>query len=174
MNLYNWYFLKSVYSTDECKEILDFCDKNKSSYLIDGHGPEKKVSTFVVETDVLKNRLNKFFALIYKTNNMYFGYDLHKEKPLGVNINVYEKENNEYPYHQDTNKPGTVSDIKLTAILNLSLESYKGGDFCMFLGEDCKVEEINEPGNVLIFPSFLYHKVTPVTEGRRITLSTWL
>ena len=59
MNLYNWYFLKSVYSVDECKEILDFCEKNKSSYLIDGHTSEKKVSTFVVETDKLENKLNK-------------------------------------------------------------------------------------------------------------------
>jgi predicted 2-oxoglutarate/Fe(II)-dependent dioxygenase YbiX len=174
MNLYNWYFLKSVYSVDECKEILDFCEKNKSSYLIDGHTSEKKVSTFVVETDKLENKLNKFFVSIHKTNNMYFGYELFKEKPIGVNINVYENENNEYPYHQDVNKPGTMSDLKLTAILNLSLKPYKGGDFCMFLGQDYKVEEINEPGNILIFPSFLYHKVTPVTEGQRITLSAWL
>lgn len=171
---YDWYFTKSLYSIDECEEIVDFCQKNSNPESLHAHPSIKKVNTTIVETHKFENRLNKFFQFVYAANNNYFGYELFKEGPFGMNLNVYENEKNEYPYHRDGNFPGTMSDIKLTAILNLSLNPYKGGDFCMFLGQDRKIEEIDEPGNVLIFPSFLYHKVTPVIEGQRITLSTWL
>lgn len=171
---YDWYTLKSVYSTDECREIFKICQNNKSSTFGDSPAPGKKSTTWVVETEKFGNTLDRFFKLVKEANNNYFGYDLFPERPLGINVNVYEGNLNEYPYHRDCNFPGTMCDSKITAILNLSTEPYEGGNFKIFFGDDRDVEEINHPGNLLIFPSFLFHKVTPVTTGRRITISTWL
>lgn len=173
MRTYDYYLYKSLYSIAECKELYEYCEKNKNDDLIDIHTSIKKVSTFIIESSKCEEKLESFFTNVYRTNKLYFGYDLFKEKPMGVNVNVYEKENNEYPYHLDGNEPGTMSDIKLTAILNISTEPYKGGDFHIFFGDDRKIVEINEPGTLLIFASSLYHRVSPVTEGRRVTISTW-
>jgi PKHD-type hydroxylase len=174
MRNYDWYTFYSIYSVAECEEIVEICKNNQSLLRYDKHGSKKNVNTTVVDTNALGNRLDKFFNFVQDANNSYFGYKLFKERPLAVHLNIYENEKNEYPYHNDGKDSGTMSDLKLTAILNISLKPYKGGDFYVFLGEDCKVEGINATGNILIFPSFLYHKVTPVTEGQRITLATWL
>ena len=58
--------------------------------------------------------------------------------------------------------------------MNLSNEPYEGGDFFMFFGFDKLIPELHQRGSLLVFPSHLYHKVTPVNSGKRITLSTWL
>jgi len=34
-------------------------------------------------------------------------------------------------------------------------------------------EEIKEQGSVVIFPSFTFHRVTPVTKGTRYSLVSW-
>ena len=174
MTPYDWYTLKSIYSVDECSEILKICENNKSSTFADSPAPGKKANTYVVETHKFDNTLDRFFALVNEANNNYFGYDLFNERPLGINVNIYENDLNEYPYHRDCNIPGTMCDSKITAILNISPEPYKGGEFSMFFGEDRKVDEVDNIGSLLLFPSFLFHKVSPVISGKRITLSTWL
>jgi PKHD-type hydroxylase len=36
------------------------------------------------------------------------------------------------------------------------------------------VPELKEPGSLLVFPSYIQHRVTPVTKGERVTISRWL
>ena len=47
-------------------------------------------------------------------------------------------------------------------------EDYEGGDFEL-PGEDI-TPEMQEQGNLLVFPSYLVHRVTAVTAGRRDSL----
>ena len=35
-------------------------------------------------------------------------------------------------------------------------------------------QEAREQGSIIIFPSFVYHRVTPVTHGRRHSLVGWI
>ena len=35
------------------------------------------------------------------------------------------------------------------------------------------VPEFRKKGSIIVFPSFIYHRVTPVTEGTRYSLVTW-
>jgi PKHD-type hydroxylase len=36
-----------------------------------------------------------------------------------------------------------------------------------------KITEIREKGSVIVFPSFIWHRVTPVTAGTRYSLVNW-
>jgi PKHD-type hydroxylase len=66
-------------------------------------------------------------------------------------------------------------DIKLTAILNISTEAYEGGDFELIVTSlDSPVTIPKEKGKLIIFPSFLFHRVTPVTRGVRKSLVSWI
>lgn len=72
---------------------------------------------------------------------------------------------------------GKIRKLSVTVSLNDSCE-YKGGNLKFDLGphrEDryhvCK--EIRPQGSVVVFPSHLYHQVTPVTEGTRYSLVAW-
>ena len=102
-------------------------------------------------------------------NRNQFGYDIywnfHLEK---FNYNVYGKYG-EYGWHVDANRE-EITDKKLTCILNLSEETYEGGDFYLtFENEKIKFGS----GEGLVFTSLIAHKVTPITKGERITLTYW-
>jgi predicted 2-oxoglutarate/Fe(II)-dependent dioxygenase YbiX len=170
--LYDWYLYKDVYTKEECAEILSTAQEHKNSAYVDRPAPGKKVNTFVIPTDQLKDQLGQYFSVVNVTNDDYFGFDISR-KPQSINFNIYENANNEYQYHRDASIRGGCNDIKLTAILNLSQEPYAGGEFDMFLGVDETLHGFNSPGALLVFPSFFFHRVRPVTSGRRITMSAW-
>ena len=57
--------------------------------------------------------------------------------------------------------------------------SYEGGNLKFDYGPHIKGEryhectEIRPKGSVIVFPSYLYHQVTPVTKGTRYSLVMW-
>jgi PKHD-type hydroxylase len=174
MVLYDWYHVKSLYSDDECDKLLEISQKHHSDLLKDRGAADKNVSTSVVEMHYYGSSLDKMFRMVHDINRNYYGYNLFQERPLGMNVNRYSGSTNEYPYHKDCNTPGTSCDSKLTAIMNISKEPYEGGDFFLYFGYDKHLPEVHERGSLLVFPSHTYHKVSPVVNGERITLSTWL
>lgn len=173
--LYDWYYIKSLYSENECEIILQRCENLKKYYkdYVDVPGVGKRVNTFVLESKPIVELLEGFYKNVFEMNKKYFGFDLYDEYPGIIHLNEYSGSNNEYPFHRDSFPLGTMCDIKLTAILNLSLDKFEGGDFEFFYGENVKVNEIRTAGSFIVFPSNTYHRVTPVTDGKRITLSAW-
>ena len=95
-----------------------------------------------------------------------------------------------YNWHVDTSLPydnpnnlNTHNKIrKLSVTVNLSnSKDYKGGHFEFDFRDyqdikKCKphrVKEINQRGSLIVFPSDLWHRVTPVTKGKRYSLVMW-
>ena len=107
------------------------------------------------------------------SNKINFGFDLH---PLTfdevLNYNIYKK-NTEYDWHIDAELEKPLFDIKLTCLLNCSDGPYEGGDLCLFSGKERPCKEFNEPGSIIVYPSFINHRVKKVTSGERKTLAIW-
>lgn len=88
-----------------------------------------------------------------------------------------------YNWHHDTVQGDSNINRKLSLIIQLSdPKEYEGGDFEFNLRgldgnkEDTKVFppiEFKKQGSVLIFPSFLWHKVNSITKGTRYSLVMW-
>ncbi len=81
-------------------------------------------------------------------------------------------------FSQDKKKWGKVRKISMT--LNLTdPNSYEGGNLKFDLGPHTTGERIKicddsrSQGSIIIFPSFMYHCVTPVTRGTRYSLVLW-
>ena len=71
--------------------------------------------------------------------------------------------------------------IKLSVTINLSGdENYEGGNLKFDFGPNTQGErfiectEIRPKGSIIVFPSFTYHQVTPVTKGTRYSLVMWI
>lgn len=86
----------------------------------------------------------------------------------------------EEPYGTNTFKEYTGKIRKLSLVMNLTdHKKYEGGDFYFaFHGPDkdrrpTKVPESKKQGSILVFPSFVWHKVSPVTKGTRYSLVNW-
>jgi len=111
-------------------------------------------------------------------NSSLFGFDIS----FGFNSLQYTEYNGDgptpqfYDWHMDCLFDNAILDRKLTAVVQLSSpDDYEGGLFEM---EGCARPSFNvEPflprGSLLIFPSYLKHRVLPVTKGLRKSLVTW-
>ena len=111
-------------------------------------------------------------------NSSLFGFDVS----FGFNSLQYTEYNGDgpapqfYDWHMDCLFDNAVLDRKLSAVVQLSSpDDYEGGLFEM---EGCARPPFNvEPclprGSLLIFPSYLKHRVLPVTKGLRKSLVTW-
>jgi PKHD-type hydroxylase len=75
-----------------------------------------------------------------------------------------------YGFHQDSS---VVNDgmRKLSCVITITKpDEYEGGEFEF---EDGTVPDIKERGSIIVFPSFLRHRVSPVTSGTRYSLVSW-
>ena len=78
-------------------------------------------------------------------------------------------------YNNPTNAfmHGHVRKLSMTVLLN---KSFEGGDFefTSYTKEECTITpvEMNQ-GDVIVFPSWMEHRVAPVTKGIRYSLVTW-
>jgi PKHD-type hydroxylase len=83
-------------------------------------------------------------------------------------------EGGHYDWHHDVDWNNDIGyDRKLSITLQLSSpDEYEGGDF-EFSEVVSPGAETKEKGSVLVFPSYLQHRVKPVTKGKRISLVAW-
>ncbi|SVD37575.1 uncharacterized protein METZ01_LOCUS390429 [marine metagenome] len=118
----------------------------------------------------LTSLLHPWLKQCQAVNKKVFGYDIFWNFPVeSFNYNVYDK-SGEYDWHTDVTK-NKVRDIKLTCLLNLSEETYGGGEFRAIGKPNENIKFTSGMG--LIFNPLIAHKVTPVTKGERITLTYW-
>ena len=110
----------------------------------------------------IKHLLEDVNQLAHYTNENNFGYDLYniKDKDF-INYNVYSsKDKNRYDWHCDGNKSNFL-DCKLTLLINLSTEKYEGGKFKIFEQDEIDINELDSPGDILIFKSYFSFKLFP-------------
>ena len=126
----------------------------------------------------LDNTPNTAFAfeklgdIANQINAEHFNFDLVGfGEPMQL-TNYDQLEQGMYGWHQDYNAKKVSR--KLSLVLQLTDPSeYEGGNLqVMTSGEPVNVRK--QRGLVAIFPSYLLHQVTPVTQGNRQSLVAWV
>ena len=123
---------------------------------------------------------DKLARVAERANRMY-EFDL-----LGftedLQFTCYDRAGSFYGWHQD-GLEGELAGRKLSMVLQLSdPASYEGSDLEMFQIEqdypdDLRAEwgrSVRGQGAVIAFPSYEFHRVTPLTAGRRHSLVSWI
>jgi PKHD-type hydroxylase len=175
---YTYYFYNQFYKPEELVEL------NENLMRIRTPNPKDMPTTGVIKTAKVdqipwkdaKQYLGGLEEMTEDVNQLNFGFHIWKMTDYtGVNYNTYSAEKEgQYGWHHDgcLNEP---YDIKLTVVANISTDVYVGGEFEMFLTNGPKhLQQLDIPGSVLVFPSFIRHRVKPVTEGTRKTISFWI
>jgi PKHD-type hydroxylase len=108
-------------------------------------------------------------------NGHFFGLDLWGFAE-SFQYTVYKYKKNQeahYTWHMDCG-PGNGSPRKLSMVLQLSDPSeYEGGDLELFTSANPIITK-KQKGIIHAFPSYVMHRVTPVTKGVRKTLVVWI
>jgi PKHD-type hydroxylase len=108
-------------------------------------------------------------------NGQYFNFDLWGFAE-DFQYTIYDShEQGHYDWHQDRGVgTSNFGPRKLSMVLQLSEPyEYDGGDLELMCGAD-PIQITKQRGLVVAFPSFITHRVTPVTDGTRKTLVVWI
>ena len=170
--MYDTYIFQ-CFTLEQVKEINRLIKKNiyeKEKSFSQAHGASKTGDFFHISISPLMELIYPWLDECQITNRNIFGYDIYWNFHLdGLTYNVYGT-GGKYDWHIDGNTEG-IQDMKLTCLLNLSEEPYEGGE--LFLINDQKNPTEFSSGMGIVFNSMLAHKVTPVTKGKRISLTYW-
>lgn len=78
-----------------------------------------------------------------------------------------------FDWHSDIGRAGLAARRKLTMVVQLSdPDSYQGGTLDLW-PDAGRHEAPRLRGSATLFPSFVLHRVTPVTQGTRWSLTLW-
>jgi len=165
------------------KEINDICKIGKNQKKLKGTINGNKIDIKMRSSTIswldaegwIADRL-EFIAL--QLNGKYFGLDLWGfSEQLQFTTYKYNKDINEqehYTWHMDCG-PGLSSPRKLSLVLQLSdPDEYEGGELQIFTGGNEAIPLKKQKGIIHAFPSYVLHRVTPVTKGIRKTLVVWI
>lgn len=117
---------------------------------------------------------DKIGMMAQEANDQMFKFDLHSMPEQIQYTEYYDTELGHYDWHMDI---GTdeLSQRKVSVTVQLSgPDEYEGGDLQLWPGGNYPMEAPRGKGNVVIFPSFMMHRVTPVTKGTRKSFVLWL
>ena len=169
-------FAKNLLNKSQIIELNKIIHENLIDNMQDqlATGAIKNSQVKFTRLGIIHKYLAPFIDFCLTVNNTNFGFDLHQlTSHKIINYNTY-KEGEEYSWHIDASSKSPVSDIKLTCLLNLSEESYIGGELILFKGKEIECKEFNSPGSAVVFPSFTNHKVNKLSSGTRNTLAIWM
>lgn len=115
--------------------------------------------------------------LFHIANHNAFGAELWHLNEMQF-TEYSETDKGHYNWHNDVNwDDGRQVHRKLSMVIQLTDPAdYEGGDFEMqplHLGPPT-AEQMRQQGAVIVFPSFVVHRVNPVTKGTRHSLVAWI
>ena len=124
-----YWFYKGIYNSKEIKflneKLLERITSEEDRVASD---VAKTSSVHIVNPNGIK-LLDRMYNCLHGANRFNFGYVLYAEH-TDMHYNVYSSTNKgKYDYHTDTDFYNPASDLKLTGIVNLSMEKYTGGKF---------------------------------------------
>ena len=125
-----------------------------------------------IKDDILKNFI--YYKFESANSDPQWGYELTDIEHIQY---TKYKTNGHYDWHADIG-PGLLSKRKISITVQLSEpDEYEGGDLEIFKGGSMDgpfPTAKREAGLVFVFPSFMMHRVTPVTKGVRKSFVIWL
>ena len=109
-------------------------------------------------------------------NKAMWNFDLYN-MPEEIQYTEYKSPSGHYDWHTDVGREAPSS-RKVSLTIQLSdPDEYEGGNLEMFTAGSSDgpfTRPPNEKGTVVVFPSYILHRVTPVTSGTRKSLVLWL
>jgi PKHD-type hydroxylase len=183
-NEYAYY--DDIFTKDELKKIIKLhSEMSLSDGSVGGTKTDTniRVSKITHQTPDQNNQwiFDKLNSLIMQANWEFFGYDL-----TGYDLYQYAeydaKDSGHYDYHTDIIYGGKnlnsnvqlieTRKLSMTLLLNDPEVEFEGGEFYIINDQQRKIEFIE--GRAILFPSYVLHRVAPVTKGIRKSLVVWV
>jgi PKHD-type hydroxylase len=170
----NYYWFENGFSSEEVDKILDLSKNYEFEQATTISGDPKSIRNSTIkwmnpseETSWVYDRL---MGCVKEANNVW-QFNLYSILD-DIQYTEYRGGGGHYNWHIDIG-PGAISHRKVSVVVQLSDSSeYTGGILEVSTGSN-SLKVSNKKGAVILFPSFLQHRVTPVASGLRKSLVLW-
>jgi PKHD-type hydroxylase len=170
-----WHWL-SIIPKEICEHIINSANWESKKEGIFGSENGYKQDHYIRKTEVVFNAplsiaeciLRSYITVANKSAG--WNYSLTEVQPVQIGRYV---DGGHYAYHKDAELPNNQKiSRKLSAVLFLSdPKDYEGGVF-EFEDLEGQIDKMSQ-GSIIVFPSYVKHRVTPVTSGERYTAVCW-
>ena len=183
---HNYYYFKKAIPIATCKKILKASRKKIiETATVSGRNinlSKRNCKVAWINETWIYDIINPFIHVANKSAGWNFQWDWNQTSQF----TIYEK-GHYYGWHADqgsgimkhTNKNINGKMRKLSLTLQLTDKTkYEGGDFQFKwiktdLVDVTTVDDAKDIGTIIVFPSFIYHQVLPITKGKRESLVNW-
>lgn len=176
VNQSNYYCFKDGFTEQE----LEWIDNLKELYPYEeasvvGGDEVKSVRKSKVKWIHIDNEshwvYDKIHSFILEANDVW-KFDLHSIID-SIQYTEYYDDGGHYGWHMDIG-PSPINHRKVSITIQLSNpEDYEGGELELWTGNGVQKVEKHK-GCAILFPSYMLHRITPVTKGVRKSLVLWV
>lgn len=171
------HLIADAFSSTDCDTIIDLArTKTRDAGLVGGqtaHSIRRADICWLDDVPEAGWVMDRVLRLVAEANRESFGFDLTDfgESPQVARYGA-EREGH-FDWHSDIGAGQWAAKRKLTIVVQLSDPAeYDGG--ALELRPDSNIASApRQRGMAMIFPSFVLHRVTPVTAGERWSLTLW-
>lgn len=168
----NYVEVNRVFSAAQCNELIRIGKSRrlkKAVALNNKKIRDSKIS--FLAPDEIEWAYAKMADMILEINDRFFKFDLWGFGE-GFQFTEYESPHGKYDQHIDKLTKGILR--KLSVVVQLTDQNeYEGGDLELIMGPEA-IKTSRARGDVIVFPSYILHRVTPLTRGARHSLVAWL
>ena len=181
--IYSYVTWNGAFTEDEINKIVDYCDEAGTEVGTTFGSTDREEVRDVRVSNVKFHHPNennhwifeRLNDVIYRANEQFYNFSLNGYEYF--QYTTYDKEGR-YDWHTDTafghntnNKDFQPRKLSLSLLLN---DNFEGGEFQINTGKESEATNVElKKGQIVLFPSFMIHRVTPITQGTRKSLVVW-
>jgi len=176
INQTNYYWFEQGFSNEEVNKIIKLSKKHEfQKATIIGEDKENSIRKSNIKWLPVNEDWNwvydRITNQIMEANNTLWGFNLHTIVD-NIQYTEYEGNGGHYDWHLDIG-PTSINHRKVSVVVQLSdPKDYVGGELELHPGSNSFAVP-RRKGAVVLFPSFILHRVTPLTSGLRRSLVLW-
>ena len=183
---YTWIYWDNAFTQEELIDLEKYCEKEQTqkATIVGSDDINKTEKTRKSKVKFYgKNEQNAWFfnkvnQISQSINESYYNYNLNGYSDFQY-TEYHGSESGEYDWHMDMlhgeNKFHMTRKLSLVLCLSDPEKDFVGGEFQINNGNQDEPETIlMKKGRMIFFPSYIIHRVKPVTKGIRKTIVIWI
>jgi PKHD-type hydroxylase len=179
IDISNWYWYKTGFSLEEIQKIEESLSGVETQDAVT-YGADKpnlqhrnsKISWIPQEDPNFVWLYDKMIDLAFRANKDLWNFDIHCINE-SIQYTKYLGGGGHFGWHLDLG-PGLTSRRKLSMVVQLSDPTEYEGGVLQIMKSSMSQDLPKDKGAVILFPSYLLHRVTPVVSGIRKSLVLWV
>lgn len=176
----NWYWQwDNAVSSEFCDLVVAEADwstvsEGTVSNVEGTYTPDKNYRSTEIVWEIPMTPIGAVLQTYINAANQFAGWNFRISHMENVQIGRYSSDKSGfYDWHHDMDMPKDGNQRKLTAVMLLSdPKDYEGGRLEIKNIDPSRL--LPAKGSIVVFPSYMLHRVTTVTKGIRYTAVAWM